>query len=94
MEFCLNLYFKHRFALTGQTWGEGAPDAAGHGVSQGALHPLRQDGQQQAGHPVQTLTAGEVLTTGAGDDGLLLRPSVAQHPPKPAVSAYLRQELS
>lgn len=73
------------------TWGEGAPDGAGDGVPQGALQPPRQDGQQQPGHPVKTLAAGEVLTTGAGDKCLVLRPSEAQHPPKPAISAYLRQ---
>lgn len=78
-------------ALTDSTWGEGASDATGHGVPQGALRPLRQDGQQQAGHPVKTLAAGEVLTTRAGDNGLVLGPLEAQHPPKPAVSAYLRQ---
>lgn len=83
---------EHRLASRGQTWGEGASDAAGHRVPQGALQPLRQDGQQQAGHPVQTLPAGEVLTTGAGDDALLLRPSEAQRPPKAAVSAHLRRE--
>lgn len=87
LQFFFIFFFIFFFKSTGNTWGEGAPDGAGDGVPQGALQPPRQDGQQQPGHPVKTLAAGEVLTTGAADKRLVLRPSEAQHPPKPAVSA-------
>lgn len=76
------------------TWGEGAPNAAGHRVAQGALHPAGQDGQQHAGDPAQTLAAGEVLAPRTGNrgvyEGLLLWLPEAQHPPKPAVCTHLQ----
>lgn len=80
------------------TWRQGAPDAAGYRVAQSALRPLRQDVQQHSGHPVQTLTAGEVLAPRAGncgdDEGLLLGLPEAQHPPQPVESTYLKVEVT
>lgn len=86
MDISLQIISRH-------TRGEGAPNVAGHGVSQDALRPAGQDRQQQAGDPAQALAAGEALARRAGNlralEGFLPWLPEAEHPPKPAECTYL-----
>lgn len=77
------------------TWGEGAPDAAGHRVAHGALHPAGQDVEQQAGHRAQALAAGEALarrTANRSRNMDSLRLPEAQSPQKPATQTDLERK--
>lgn len=84
--------------LQDYTWREGATNAAGHGVAQGALHPAGHDREQQTGEPVQALAACETVACRTGNrganEGALLWLPEAQDQPEPAVCAYLWEYFS